>query len=144
MGQILLNILQACKCSYKGAWTCGGTPTSCANPGRCGTPSSIDNLPGLQYCLQGQGDCDGAQVQTIQYGNRLPCDCNYHSKGIFSGGGCKVVLAPPSGYACKCKYSAWTCGGTLSLCKDFNNPKCQTPDLSVDTCNQGGGDCGGY
>jgi len=95
--------------------------------------------------LQGQGDCDGAQVQTIQSSNPLPCDCDYHSNGIFSSGGCKVVIAPPRGYACRCKYGgAWTCGGKISLCNDVNNAKCQNPDLSVDTCNQGGGDCGGY
>jgi ribonucleoside-diphosphate reductase alpha chain len=39
---------------------------------------------------------------------------------------------------------AWTCGGSVTMCRDSNAQNCITPDNSVSSCNQGGGDCGGY
>ena len=134
---------QACKCSYDGGFTCSGTPVACATPGRCNN-IYIDGVFGLEYCLQGGGDCNGAGVQSYELGETT-CDCNYHSNSIFSSGGCKISVPPPRGYACKCKYlGAWTCGGTMQLCSDVNSSFCKNPDSSKDTCNQGGGDCGGY
>jgi glycerophosphoryl diester phosphodiesterase len=47
---------QACKCSYKGAWTCGGSVTACSNPGSplCRAPDTS-----IAACALGGGDCDG-------------------------------------------------------------------------------------
>ena len=97
----------------------------------------------MKYCLQGQGDCDGAQIDIVQNYNNLACDCDFYTS--FPAFGCKISVAPPSGYACKCFRSQLNyCVGILSLCKDVNDGHCQTPDLTPETCNQGGGDCYGY
>ncbi|GLC44931.1 hypothetical protein PLESTM_001666100 [Pleodorina starrii] len=47
----------ACKCTYKGAWTCGGAPTLCADPKSeaCQRPKLND----VATCVQGGGDCGG-------------------------------------------------------------------------------------
>jgi hypothetical protein len=44
----------ACKCKYKGAWTCRGEIVKCANPASqyCQNPDKS-----LQSCLLGSGDC---------------------------------------------------------------------------------------
>ena len=46
----------ACRCSYKGAWTCGGETKYCVDSSHADCRN-----PGYNYqsCLQGQGDCDG-------------------------------------------------------------------------------------
>ena len=67
------------------------------------------------------------------------CDCQW------SKGGCTLHTAPPKGFGCKCYYKgAWTCGGYITHCKESENPFCKNPDLSLRTCIQGGGNCGGY
>ena len=51
----------------------------------------------------------------------------------------------PKGKACKCSYKgAWTCGGSVTTCKDPSFLKCIDPDKSAEACVLGGGDCGGY
>lgn len=118
----------ACDCSYKGAWTCGGSVVACrddSNP-KCKAPDRS-----LESCLQGGGDCDGYKDYT--------CDCDY------SSGGCKISKAAPANTACDCSYKgAWTCGGTIVACGDESSPKCKAPDKSLAACLQGQGDCGGY
>ncbi|XP_075441393.1 uncharacterized protein LOC142486872 [Ascaphus truei] len=117
----------ACHCTYKGAWTCGGEIRACAQPDapKCKNPEKS-----LATCLQGGGDC-GAYPER--------CDCNYHS------GGCRIAVTAAQNTACKCNYKgAWTCGGNIVRCKDSNNAKCLNPDSSRESCQQGGGDCGGY
>ncbi|XP_074660420.1 dermonecrotic toxin LapSicTox-alphaII1-like [Tubulanus polymorphus] len=49
----------ACKCVYRGAWTCRGYLTHCQDPN-----SVFCRLPdkGIRSCLQGGGDCDGYSV----------------------------------------------------------------------------------
>lgn len=118
---------KACYCKYKGSWTCGGEITECAQSDayHCKNPDSS-----LATCLQGGGDC-GA------YPDR--CDCNYHS------GGCKISKPSIAHTACKCIYrGAWTCGGTITRCKDPTSAKCINPDSTKESCNQGNGDCGAY
>lgn len=46
----------ACRCVYKGAWTCGGLAVVCADPSSaaCRAPSNS-----RESCLQGGGDCGG-------------------------------------------------------------------------------------
>lgn len=68
------------------------------------------------------------------------CRCDYHK------GGCAVAEPAPAGSACKCTYLPllWTCRGDLTTCKSSNDLKCQSPDTTLRSCQQGGGDCGGY
>jgi hypothetical protein len=120
----------ACKCQYKGAWTCGGETQLCldSNDAACKNPDKS-----IQACAQGGGDCGGYSEADGD------CDCEYHS------GGCSISTPAPSGLACKCQYKgAWTCGGQTQLCLDSNDAACKNPDKSIHACAQGGGDCGGY
>ena len=66
--------------------------------------------------------------------------------------------APAPGLACKCHYDdGWknekhgdtagksTCTGEVVSCRDGAlNRKCMEPDSSLDSCYQGGGNCGDY
>jgi glycerophosphoryl diester phosphodiesterase len=118
----------ACKCKYKGAWTCGGDIVRCADPGSpfCKSPGTT-----IESCVQGNGDCGGYRD--------AKCDCDYHR------GGCSISMAAPSTTACKCKYKgAWTCGGEVVRCRDDSSSYCLNPDKSLNSCLQGGGDCGAY
>jgi len=120
----------ACKCHYKGAWTCGGETQLCLDPNNanCKNPDKS-----IQSCAQGGGDCGGYSE------SEGDCDCDYHS------GGCSISREAPVGLACECQYKgAWTCGGETQLCLDPNNANCKNPDKSIQSCAQGGGDCGGY
>jgi len=117
----------ACKCSYKGFWTCGGEVTNCRikTAVKCGKPDKS-----IQSCTLGGGDCDGYSSA---------CDCSY------STGGCTITKTPPQTTACKCNYKGfWTCTGSIVHCSNYVNHKCQRPDRSHSTCLFGGGDCGGY
>ena len=85
----------------------------------------------VESCIQGGGDCGG-------YGTK-GCDCNYHL------GGCSISKASPQNTACKCIYKeGWTCGGNVVRCIDENALACKSPNTNVESCIQGGGDCGGY
>ena len=120
----------ACQCSYKGAWTCGGSEVPCSDPSdpRCAAPDFS-----LRSCLLGGGDCGGYS------GGDNVCDCSYRT------GGCVVTTLPQPGLACKCSYTgAWTCGGTVTRCADPASPACKSPAFTPATCVQGSGDCGGY
>lgn len=67
------------------------------------------------------------------------CDCNHYS------GGCKISKPAPKGRACKCVYKGfWTCTGHIRSCSNPSNHYCQNPDKSIFSCEQGGGNCGGY
>lgn len=118
----------ACRCVYKGFWTCGGEITRCRdeNSQYCKNPDSSINT-----CIQGGGDCEGYKTAT--------CDCDYHP------GGCSISTAAPKNTACKCVYKgAWTCGGEIVRCNDFNSQYCLNPDTSIQACFEGRGDCEGY
>ena len=126
----------ACRCEYEGFWTCRGYIDYCADDDSdsCKSPDMS-----IQSCAQGGGDCGG---YTEADGD---CDCDYHSHGIFSGGGCKISTTPPNHLACKCEYKgAWTCGGQVVRCKNQSSRYCLSPDTSYLTCLEGGGDCEGY
>ncbi len=47
---------KACRCIFKGFWTCGGQVVPCDNPNNslCKKPSTT-----FASCRFGQGDCDG-------------------------------------------------------------------------------------
>jgi len=113
----------ACKCSYKGGFTCGGDIVHCSESSAlCVAPDTS-----LASCKIGGGDCDGYQ-----------CDCDYHA------GGCTISMAAPNGAACKCSYKGWfTCGGDVVHCSE-SSALCVAPDMSKDSCKIGGGDCDGY
>jgi hypothetical protein len=116
------------QCSYKGAWTCGGSEVPCRDP-RCAAPDFS-----LRSCLLGGGDCGGYS------GLENTCDCSYHT------GGCMLTGLAQPGLACRCQYKgAWTCGGTVTRCAaDPTSSACTAPSFNLQTCVQGGGDCGGY
>ena len=119
---------QACKCSYKGAWTCGASVVSCRDPSspQCRRPDKS-----IQACAQGGGDCGGYQ--------NASCDCSY------SSGGCTIVKSAPALTACKCIYKgAWTCGGQVVQCRNEQASECRSPGKGKSSCLMGGGDCGGY
>ena len=49
------------------------------------------------------------------------------------------------GCACKCFYSfLMSCKGVDANCKDPESDACKNPDKSKASCEQGGGNCGGY
>ena len=67
------------------------------------------------------------------------CDCDYHS------GGCSISKPATPGNACKCSYKGfYTCKGSQTGCRDASSKYCKRPDTSIQSCFQGGGDCGGY
>ena len=118
----------ACHCVYKGFWTCGGIVYRCRNPNSryCSNPDYS-----VHSCLLVDGDCEGYKTAT--------CDCDYHR------GGCTISQVPPKNTACYCSYKGfWTCGGSITKCKNFDSGYCSNPDSSIHTCRLGGGDCGGY
>jgi len=119
----------ACRCKYKGAWTCGGDVVSCKD----GT-SAVCKAPGRDAtsCVQGGGDCAGY--------SDMKCDCSYKP------GGCQITTAAPANFACKCIYlGAWTCKGEINRCSNEGSPQCKAPDTSFTSCLLGGnGDCDGY
>ena len=125
---------KACKCVYKGLWTCGGDVVNCNNAASefCTNP---DLSPGT--CIQGGGDCDG-------YSSNQSCDCSYIKKGFFQQSGCKITRPAVANVACRCKYHAlWRCSGSPTSCS-ASQPKCANPDTSKEACQVGGGDCDGY
>ena len=126
----------ACKCVYKLAWTCGGDVVSCGNPSspKCAAPDKS-----VASCTMGGGDCGG-------YSGSQDCDCDYHSHGVFSGGGCKISQAAPKYTACKCLYKgAWTCDGEVVPCRNDNDALCYNPGKSKGSCNLAAdSDCDGY
>ncbi|XP_074660629.1 dermonecrotic toxin LarSicTox-alphaVII1-like [Tubulanus polymorphus] len=118
----------ACKCVYRGLWSCRGHLAHCTDPNSpfCKTPSKT-----IYSCIQGGGDCDGY--------SRHACDCDYRN------GGCVISKPPHSTMACKCfKKGLWTCKGSVTTCKDRSSRFCQQPDKYRETCIQGGGNCAGY
>jgi len=75
--------------------------------------------------------------QLFNYSNK--CDCDYHP------GGCSLSLPAPRFQTCKCKYKGgWTCGGDLVTSCNRASNYCINPDLSLQTCILGHGDCLGY
>ena len=49
------------------------------------------------------------------------------------------------GCACKCFYNfLLSCKGVDANCKDPESDACKNPDKSKASCEQGGGNCGGY
>jgi hypothetical protein len=118
----------ACMCVYKGGWTCGGEVTRCNDDFElCKKPDTT-----FQSCILGGGDCEG-------YSGSSGCDCDYHS------GGCTISKVAPKHSACMCVYKGWyTCGGSVVQCQTEAAPQCNIPDATIVSCNQGGGDCGGY
>lgn len=120
----------ACRCVYDGAWTCSGQVVGCDQDR---DPMCLKPARGIMSCVQGGGDCGG------YYNMKLSCDCQY------SLGGCTVYDPAPPGYACQCSYDEfWMCSGTITSCRDPHSPSCTSPDLSIFSCLQGKGDCGGY
>eukprot|EP00964_Phaeocystis_antarctica_P099022 scaffold64938_cov69-Phaeocystis_antarctica.AAC.3 len=87
----------------------------------------------------GGGDCGG-------YSGSQDCDCDYHSHGVFSGGGCKISQAAPKYTACKCSYKgAWTCDGQVVRCRNDNDALCRNPTKTEGSCNLAAdSDCDGY
>lgn len=83
------------------------------------------------------------QVKNLEAG--LSCDCDYRNKSMFKSGGCKIVDPAPPGMACYCKYQGfWTCSGAIAVCENPDSPDCRNPSRNKASCEQGGGDCGGY
>ena len=75
--------------------------------------------------------------QLFNYSNK--CDCDYHP------GGCSLSLPAPRFQTCDCKYKGgWTCGGDLVTSCNRASNYCINPDLSLQTCTLGKGDCLGY
>jgi len=130
---------KACKCVYKGGFTCGGDVVSCGNPEspKCTAPDKS-----VGSCTMGGGDCGG-------YSGSQDCDCDYNYKrGLFGvplASGCKISQAAPKHTACECSYKgAFTCDGEVVQCRDDWDPLCLNPDFSPEACQLGGGDCDGY
>jgi len=99
--------------------------------------SKVLKKQGLKKALPGSAIPTANSTDVIK--GLVPCDCDYHP------GGCSISKAAPAGYACDCSYKGvWTCGGENVTCLDEQSPYCKAPDKSIQSCAQGGGDCGGY
>ena len=109
----------------------------------------MTNYPGRLYdILMKKGIVLANQASTIPVATssdvitntaRFTCDCGHHQ------GGCAISRAAPEGLACKCKNEIGLyCRGAVVQCHDITDIYCKTPDTSVNSCLQGGGDCGGY
>ena len=66
-----------------------------------------------------------------------------------SGEGCEIdEVAEVPGSACRCVKQGWGwfswCKGDVVGCEDIAAKECLSPDKSVESCRQGGGDCEGY
>ena len=125
----------ACRCVLdKG--DCVGEVVGCKN-----TRHPQCTMPDTTYssCDLGSGDCMG-------YPGNVPCACE------FGKGGC-VVSVPVSkaGKACRCSVvrgnsgnsGSEKCEGVEVDCSVSTSQYC-TSSTSVQSCLQGGGDCGGY
>ena len=71
------------------------------------------------------------------------CECDFNQSG------CIIRSPAPAGLACKCERGEASsnipeCTGKFVMCFDSESPKCAMPDISLESCAQGGGDCGGY
>ena len=67
------------------------------------------------------------------------CDCD-HGRG-----GCAISRKAPAGWACRCAVTLpLTCAGSVVVCKDPQSPACVAPGVQRASCEQGGGNCGGY
>ena len=55
------------------------------------------------------------------------------------------MKAADPGWACKCVYEgAWTCAGWQVGCQSNDDAACINPSGDIASCQEGGGDCGGY
>ena len=71
------------------------------------------------------------------------CECDFYQTG------CVIRIQAPAGLACKCERvessrDPQECTGKFVMCRDSSSAKCTVPDLSLESCQLGGGDCGGY
>ena len=114
-----------------GAWTCAGTLVNCLDNAaeKCKNPDMS-----IASCVQGGGSC-GAYEDT--------CDCEWVKEG------CVISKPSPAQTACKChKDSSWNaaygCYGEIVTCGVPHSDSCEKPDMSLDSCLQGGGNCRGY
>ena len=83
--------------------------------------------------------------RTAGIASGMNCDCDYRNVSVFRSGGCRIVDPAPSNTACYCKYNGfWTCSGQVTVCEDLDSPDCKSPSRDKASCQQGGGDCGGY
>ena len=127
----------ACKCTLTYG-ECAGKVVGCkdVSSAQCSAP---DNS--LESCFQGLGDCKG-------YSNNLhTCECAYKKDG------CRVSKPAKYGKACRCTKddANKSCEGEVVDCRQPESHYCtgsSSSDLTVSTslqsCLQGGGDCGGY
>ena len=71
--------------------------------------------------------------------NTYSCDCEYKNSG------CVITMVAPKGMACRCERDMGSkCIGTVVNCHDTLSVHCQHPDVSLYSCLQGSGNCGGY
>lgn len=80
---------------------------------------------------------------------RRDCSCDYRQTGtsflLVPKGGCRINTPALPNQACRCRYmGAWTCRGDVTGCSNSNASQCRAPDGSKESCELGGGDCGGY
>uniref|UniRef100_A0A8C5Q6A0 Uncharacterized protein n=1 Tax=Leptobrachium leishanense TaxID=445787 RepID=A0A8C5Q6A0_9ANUR len=116
---------EACMClkiSFLFVDICYGKDVPCVqeNSPVCTNPDST-----LASCLQGRGDCGG-------YSSRCGCSIKW-------SWGCKLTSAPPANSACKCSRNLFKCSSKIVPCKEPTSKFCKSPDLSQETCEQGGG-----
>jgi hypothetical protein len=72
------------------------------------------------------------------------CECKLIIKTMYGGGGCIITrAASQSNRACNCIRSNLKCTGKIVTC-DSSNQYCNQPDTTKESCQQGGGNCGGY
>jgi hypothetical protein len=95
------------------------------------------------YSAAGASECTRCSAGTYSAAGASECtrsSCNCE----FRRSGCAISVAAPAGTACRCHYELGICSGTLVPCVDPQSPSCRQPDQSRASCDQGGGNCGGY
>lgn len=109
----------------------------------------MTNYPGKLYDLLVENGVElASQSSTIPVATNadvVTSTSEYSCQCEDSKNGCVITSAAPRGMACKCERTLLLkCQGIVVNCHDTNSWHCQTPDISVYSCLQGGGDCNGY
>lgn len=121
---------KACRCSLDMTTDerlyCTGEVVNCRQP----DSSYCTNSTIIQTCLQGGGNCNG-------YEDEL-CECKKNRNGCYISG------PSTNDTACSCRLKDGQCIGSVEQCRDENAAVCKNPNITLQSCVQGLGNCNGY
>merc|ERR1712113_647920 len=152
---------KGCQCVHTIPWepdvpeTCDGTVAECADKNNewCMNPdkSFLSCHQGLivpnDYLIY--GNCFG--YNNVPADEPLGCKCDRVPPNSLGLGGCIITEAAPEFLSCKCTeidyLLHYECVGTVVQCLDWEDPLCDNPDTSLESCLLASGtdkNCEGY